>query len=259
MSLTAKFTLFTSLLCVIIISGVTFISHKIGKKALGKSIGERLEAIVSSAAPFIDGDLHNTIKGKEDVSSEAFLTLREQLRTIKAANNLREEVYTFRKVGNELHYIVMTNQDPLLGQTYAIRPEMTPTLAEGRSTFTPAYKDEHDSWISAYAPIFDSKGTQVGLLEADVKLGEFEQKVWEHSRELVIYGSIVGILAILLSYFLSKTITRKLNYLTDITERISLGHMEKAIVITGTDEVAKLGASLERMRESLIIAADMIQ
>ena len=258
MSLTVKFALFTSVLCLFIIAGISFLSFRLSRSALEASLGQRLEAIVRSGAIHIDGTLHDQIKSNEDVTGEAFKSIAAHLRKLKAANDLQTEVYTFRRTGEQLEFVVMTNEKPYVGDTYSIRKEMLPTLNEGKAVHTSVYSDVHGDWISAYAPIFDQNGQISGLLEADIKFDEFLELLKKDFYTVTLKGIGFALFAVLMSFLLAGTVTRKLNYLTDITEKISLGKMDTPIQMKGSDEVSRLGASLERMRESLKIAADLI-
>ena len=259
MSLTVKFALFTSTLCIAIIAGIIYLAYLDDYDKLEESIGQRLEAIVRSAAIEIDGTAHDQIKGPEDAETPAFITIRDHLRLIKQANDLSQEMYTFRRIGEQLQFIVMTHEKPFIGDTYEIRKEMHPTLNDGKPARTGLYHDTHGAWISAYAPIFDQNGQISGLLEADVRVDEFEALLREQAVALFVKGLGFVVLAVICSFLLARTVTKKLNYLTHITEKISLGKMDTPIQVKGSDEVAKLGSSLERMRESLKIAAEMIE
>jgi len=258
MSLKVKFALFTSLFCILIIVGIIYLAYLDDRRELEASIGMRLEAIVRSAAIEIDGTAHDQIKGPEDAESEAFLAIREHLRNFFFNDTATTEIYTFRRMGERLQFIVMTHEKPFIGDEYQIRQEMLPTLNDGKPGRTGLYTDTHGSWISAYAPIFDQNGQISGLVEADVRVDEFEALLRQDAIQLFTKGLGFVVLAIVGSFLLARTVTKKLNYLTDITQKISLGKMDTPIKVSGSDEVARLGTSLERMRESLKIAAEMI-
>ena len=258
MSLTLKFALFTSLLCAFIIGGISYLSYRMAYVDLETSLGQRLEAVVRSGAMQIDGNLHDQVQTMEDQNSQAFLSIRDYLHRLKRANDLQSPVYTFRQVGDELRFVVMTNERPFIGDPYQIRREMLPTLQKGMPTHTGVYEDENGGWISAYAPILDGDGHLAGLLEADIHVDHFIVILRGKFRRLLLKGLAFMVFAVFMSFLLAKTVTRKLNYLTRITEKISLGKTETPIVMKGKDEVSKLAASLERMRESLKIAAEMI-
>lgn len=262
MSLTVKFAVFTSLLCIGIIAGTSFLSYQMAHRDLVASLGEKLESIAATGALGIDGDLHETLhptkeNAAETHSSEAFLTIRDHLRAVKDSNKLKQEIYTFRREGGKLHYIVMTHERPYV-DTYDIKPEMLPTLNDGMSAHTGIYGDENGHWVSGYAPIRDAGGSVVGLLEVDLQVDEVVALTRDRFMA-VIYKSLAFVLIALVgSFLLAKGVTGKINHLTDVTEKISLGKMDTPILIGGNDEVARLGASLERMRESLKIAAELI-
>ncbi len=258
MSLTLKFSFFTSCLSLLIIAGVSFLSYQNSYSEFETSLGQRLEAIATTGAINIDGALHDQIKTEEDVQTPAFIEIRDHLRGIKDANNLKEELYTFRRVNEELEFVVMSHDKPFIGHTYSIRPEMLPTLSEGQPAHTGVYTDVHGSWISAYAPIFDSNNHVSGLLEVDIRVEEFLELTRKHAVTLISKSLVIALIAVVLSFALAKTVTRRITYLTDITEKISLGKIDMPINITGKDEVAKLGKALDRMRESIKIAAELM-
>jgi len=258
MSLSIKFTLFTSTLCILIIAAICFLAYQNAYHNVEVSVGERLEAIAATGAIGISGDLHDQVLVKGDETTEAFLSIREHLLAIKERNNLSQEVYTFRRVGEELEFVVMTNEKPFIGDTYSIREEMWPTLNEGRTAHTGVYRDAHGSWMSAYAPVLDSQGHFSGLLEVDIHVDEFLELTRRQFRILLVKGAAFAVLAVILSFFLAKTVTRRIVHLTEVTEKISLGRMDAPIRIKGSDEVAKLGRALDRMRESIKIASELI-
>lgn len=258
MKLSLKFALFTSVLCLVIIGAITYISYRISFRDVERSLGERLQAIVATGAIQIDGTLHDSVLTPEDADSEAFLTIRDQLRAIKEANGLAEEVYTFRRVGETLEFVVMTNEKPFIGATNKIHPAMWPTLNDARPAYTGVYTDAHGVWISAFAPVFDNDGNISGLLEADFEVGELLALVRKRSILLLIKAGAFGLLAVIASFLLATTVTRRIVRLTEATEKISLGRMDMPIDISGRDEVAKLASSLDRMRESVRVAAEML-
>ncbi|NIM17598.1 MAG: HAMP domain-containing protein [Candidatus Aminicenantes bacterium] len=253
-----KIMIFTILLVVITAGILIYFSYITSYADLEKAIGERLEAIASTGALMIDGDLHDQIKGPEDADSEAFKKLQKVLRDIKKKNNINTPVYTFRREEGKVKFIVMTQSKPFIGDTYDIREEMWPALNEGKSNHTKIFKDENGVWISAYAPIFDSNGNISGILDVDIKLTTFQQQLQEKVNRLAIISIIILVLGILLSFLLSRRLVKNLRYLTDVTKKISTGMMDRSIKVTSEDEVGELAESLERMRVSLKLAMEMI-
>ena len=254
-----KIMVFTFLLVVTTAVILIYFSYRTSYSDLEKSIGERLEAIASTGALMIDGDWHDQIKTNEDADTEAFKKLQKILRDIKEKNNINTPVYTFRREEGKVKFIVMTNLKPFIGDTYDIREEMWPALNEGKTSHTKIYKDENGIWLTAYAPIFDSNGQISGILDVDMKLETFLQELQTKRNRLLIISAIILATGILLSFLLSRRLVRDLRYLSDITEKISTGMMDRSIKIKSTDEVGELAESLERMRVSLKMAMEMIE
>lgn len=254
-----KIMLFTFVLLVISTGVLIYFSYHTAYVDLEKSIGLQLEAIATTGALMISGDLHDQVKTPEDADTEAFKTIQKVLRDIKTKNQLKEEVYTFRRVGEQVRFIVMSHEKPFIGDTYQIREEMWPTLNDGKSSHTGVFKDAHGVWISAYAPILDSNGSLSGILDVDIRLETFLEELAMKTRRLVIVSAVILAAAIFLSFLLSRRLVKKLRYLTDVTEKISTGLMERSIKIDSNDEVGELAESLERMRVSLKMAMEMIE
>ncbi len=236
-----------------------YFSYRTAYLDLEESLGQRLEAIAVTGALMLDGDLHDQIKTQEDADTEGFKKLQKVLRDIKEKNNLGTPVYTFRQEGKVLKYVTMTQEKTYIGDTYDIREEMWPVINEGKSNHTKIFKDEHGAWISAYAPIYDSKGNFTGFLDVDLHLDHFQEQLAEKIRPLVIVSVLILLFATALSFILSRRLVKDLRYLTDVTEKISTGLVERSIKVKSKDEIGELAESLERMRISLKLAIEMIE
>jgi len=113
--------------------------------------------------------------------------------------------------------------------------------------------------MTAYAPIFDSNGHISGILDVDIKLETFLLELQTKRNRLLIISAIILAVGILLSFLLSRRLVKDLRYLSNITEKISTGMMDRSIKIKSKDEVGELAQSLERMRISLKMAMEMIE
>ncbi len=67
----------------------------------------------------------------------------------------------------------------------------------------------------------------------------------------IIFGVVAAIAAGIMAFTITRSITRPLAYLVDVSDRISTGELDAVIQVNTKDEIAELGASLERMRVSL--------
>ena len=83
-----------------------------------------------------------------------------------------EHIYTFRLDGDSVRFTVFTHDEesvyrPKIGEGYTLQPGMLQVFKSGLPHVRDLYTDENGQWISAYAPIRDSQGNVVGLLEVD--------------------------------------------------------------------------------------------
>ncbi|MBI5247959.1 MAG: methyl-accepting chemotaxis protein [Desulfomonile tiedjei] len=72
------------------------------------------------------------------------------------------------------------------------------------------------------------------------------------ARQILIAGMVLtAVLAIVISYFLARSITKPLALAVDLAEGISQGILSKKLELEGRDEVGRLCSSLNRMAQSL--------
>src|SRR5690606_20067142 len=67
----------------------------------------------------------------------------------------------------------------------------------------------------------------------------------------IILVLLCGLIGITLGTFLVHSISRPIQQAIELTDRIAGGDFETKAMITGSDEMNRLGDSLERMRSSL--------
>src|SRR5437763_8340179 len=128
---------------------------------------DELLAIAKTTATQLNGDQIKTIRNEGDAKSAAFRSQRAVLAKAREANQLTpDQIYTFYRDGEQVRFGVMT-QDPFVGHTYELHPEMRTVFEKGIPNTTQLYTDSKDSWITAYAPIRDSSGKVVAILDVD--------------------------------------------------------------------------------------------
>lgn len=258
-SLRTKIMLLTVGLLVVSTVSLSYMTYTLIYQEQEKEIGIRLQAIAATGALLLSGDLHDKVRKPEDSRSAAFLKLRKILRKIKMQNKLETELYTFRRDGNRLRFIVMTNKTPYVGDTYQIKQEMLPALNDGKTAYTRIFRDQHGAWISAYAPIRNSKGKIVGILDVDHKLSTFMSELRDKMMWLMIFSIVLLVVGLFFSISLSGRLVNHLKRLTEAAKAISMNEIDTPVNIQSRDEVGDLSNSLERLRESLKIAMEMLE
>lgn len=254
-----KIMIFTFLLVVVTSGVLIYFTYKTSYDDLEKSLAQRLEGIAATGALMIDGDKHEQVWASKDPNSPEFKEIQKVLRGIKEKNNLKEEIYTFKRVGEEVRFVVMSHHGkPFVGDPYVLKKEMLPALNKGMPSHTSIFEDKQGTWISAYAPIYDSQGHIVGILDVDIHLEQFLENLSMKTRRLLIISAVILLVGLIISFLLSRRLVKHLKYLTAITEKISTGQVDRSIKVNSRDEVGELAESLERMRVSLKMAMEMI-
>ena len=246
---------------------VILLAFKSQRKALIQQFQLELLHIVNSTAIFIDGDAHQRINSNNFLDSDDFKKLREQLIEVKAVNMLAEEIYTLRypidkpkpkmlTPGEELEFVVMSNDLPeeelFVGDRYYVREEMLQTFEEGKPNATKLYVDQHGAWISAYAPVKNSNGEVVAILEADYRADNYFDQL---QQDMLLMGAIAVVsvlLSLILGSMLARKISKPLESLTSAATYISDSHFDHEIKIdNSTRELHDLTSAFDDMRGNL--------
>ncbi|HND48300.1 MAG TPA: hypothetical protein PKJ84_07240 [Anaerolineales bacterium] len=100
------------------------------------------------------------------------------------------------------------------------------------------YGDKFGSWVSAYAPITNSKGETVGALGIDFTSTYVNQVQEQILRSIYVAFSITYIILVVMVYFVAQFLTRPMVGLTRAAEQIGEGNYE-----TGLKYLSELGLS----------------
>jgi len=84
-----------------------------------------------------------------------------------------------------------------------------------------------------------------------ISLERVEARLASASRSVLVASLIALVLGILIGYPIARRLTRPLREMRRVAERFAAGDFGRRVAVTGGDEVAQLGASLNRMGEEL--------
>jgi PAS domain S-box-containing protein len=140
--------------------------------ALKESLQEKLMFAAGAVASNIDGDsfaqLHT---GDENTTN--FTLIQDQLRHVKEVNTDIHYIYTMRKNGTVIEFVVdgdhgISADAAKIGDTY---PQAEPELIAGFSGPSVDTRFTTDQWgtvLSGFSPIRDSSGAVVGIVGVDI-------------------------------------------------------------------------------------------
>ena len=235
------------------------------RSTLEAHLSEQLLSIVRSAAPLVDGDLHQLVSGGPDGAPrqrDEFEELRSQMVKVQTANGLSghgSPVYTFRKAADfkrthELEFVIMTTPDEhghwFVGNRYRATPHLLQALA-GVPAATHVYHDTEGDWISAAAPIRDSHGTIVGVLQADHHAEYFESEARRQALLILLIAMASIIAGGALAYVLARNLVRPIRTLMVANRALGTGQFSARIHESRSDEFGELFLTFNHMAEYL--------
>jgi signal transduction histidine kinase len=248
----------------------SLIAYRLKKQSLEASLAKELLAIVKTVAPLMDGDVHDRIRVGEVGSvslSDEFTRLQEQLVRVKEGNALLSRgspLYTLRKpddfvISGELEFVVMTDPDEsgqfFTGARYHAEPHLVTALA-GTAASTGVYRDDEGVWISAAAPIRNSFGSVVGVVQADRPVDFFYAEA--RAVALKIFGGAASSLTIgaALAFFFARSLTGPIRRLAKATEAVARGNFGYRVPETRSDELGDLARSFNGMATELMFGRE---
>ncbi|MCB9745218.1 MAG: HAMP domain-containing protein [Alphaproteobacteria bacterium] len=199
----------------------------------------------------VDGDLHRQVEQRGDASTPAFRTLRTQLRAVQEAAGLGTPVYTLARKGDATQFIGMTQEQAFLGDAYELRPGVKATFEGGGAGTEGPYADAHGQWISAWAPILDSRGEVVAVLQVDAAVDDLLLEIRNRDIQRLLIALATALAAVLINVPVSRGIARPVEQVAAAARRIEGGDLDVALPEAGEDEVGQLVRSVNRMARGL--------
>lgn len=118
----------------------------------------------------------------------------------------------------------------------------------GRYTGRVSYSDSNI--ISVSVPL-ESRGKQVGVLRYISSLKEVDRAIRVKSVSFALFGFLVILFSILLSKILTKSIIKPINSLAKTAEKMAKGDMEVRAKENDTDEIGRLGMTLNLLTDNI--------
>lgn len=207
----------------------------------------RLAGIANSLALQIDGDIHEKIfetnKVKDAIirndQDSLYLSLHTLLRSNHEANMLKSPVYTISMNDSGMFYEFGVTSDSV---PYYRHPYNTyhSTLNDQYKTggMIPAYEDEFGMWLSAFAPIKNTRGKTVAVVMVDEKLDIFLKSVRTELMKAFIFSLVMfGVTIALLLWQMRKILTKE--------------QKDKNIIEAANKEINRMNAELSIVNEKL--------
>ena len=225
-----------------------------------ENLQNELKAIASTAALEIDGDLHEMIREPGDANGAAYRLLKGQLAKVQRANDVAyDHIYTFYKDGDQVRFAVMLHPEPFVGDPYTLQPMMESVFEDAAMVATELYEDEHGRWISAYAPIRNSTGEVVGLLEVDKDSKAYFAEFRKVTQLTIAVGLLgLAITSILGWLVLQRVVIGPMSKVHSGMQALGRQEFQHRVELKTGDEFEELGHTLNSMAKELN-AANRVQ
>ena len=243
-----------------------------------KNLRNDLLATAQTAAAGIDGDAHTALFASGEIDDATYTQIATFLRSVKKTSPRASGVYTYLQLPGEPDQVrlvvsaalppdaqpeinatanlsecfqIPSSSRPALGEVYTW---ISPAMLEGTrvsSVETELLPDDWGTWLSGYAPIFNSKGEPVGAVGVDMcaqNVIELQQNI---RRSMVIALTVSLLILIVIVWLLATGVTRPVLALTRVADRIGAGEYDQdfsSLYKTRVqDEVDKLASVFELM------------
>ncbi|GEM_PF-2219040 len=248
--LVVKFAILLSLLMFIAIVSAGLLNYNKNVNLILKNLQNQLQLAANTLAISIDGDQYKKLIGKPSIGTPEYQAVLHSLQQFMVNKYLgfdEDGIYTFRRISEDsLEFTVMLHSQ-YVGNHYKIRPEMLPTLEEGIPSYTGIYEDEQGTWVSAYAPITDSRNQIVGIVEVDFKNNVYLMAVKDEIYSIMIF-SIIGIgIGIIIAIMLSRVISSPIEKVARAALQFSQGNLDVQVPETTRDEIGLLARAFNYM------------
>jgi methyl-accepting chemotaxis protein len=219
-------------------------------------------SIAATAAAMLDPEVHQKIRTRVDQESPDYKKLEAELRRARDANRRRDlyvkYIYSMRPYP----------QDPRTAEFVLDAEEggvNKSNVGDIYKTTNPNYvvrfndfqadeefvSDQWGLWLTANAPIRDTRNETVGAVGVDVSATEAIQRL----RGLLWNGAVALGTSLIFAYFLaslaSRRIARPLNTIRDAVERIAAGDYSQTLKLASRDEFGEVATALNKMTRGL--------
>lgn len=257
-SLRTRLAIVLIVLAAFFAAGVSYVLYINFKQELRESLRHRLQNITTIAALQQDGDDLISVQASGD---ESFNRIHDRNVRIKQSDPELRFVYTMRHDEQGIYFIVdarLSPDEPDISEFGDRYEEPSDLLSANFNTMRSTliepdfYTDEFGTFLSAYAPIFSSDGTPVGVLGIDISANTIlAQERGFLLRLFIIYLSTLPLLFIagfISANYLAGPIVR----LRDAANKISTGDFSYRITnIPETRELAELAVDFNAMTANL--------
>lgn len=213
--------------------------------------------ITKAAALLIDGDKFEKLCISQDADSKFYREVREKLQALNVSieNGM---LYTIADLGGGDYTYIIDGSDAYVELGYKQKKsdfaeEARLTFENGKAhTSEPYYVETFSKqYISAFAPILNSKEEVVGIIEYDYEGDELEQNIKALTYLIIGIASIAILLSIVINYIALTIFFKPISTLVERIEDLAKGNLGVIIDTRKSDEIGKINKALAQTVDTL--------
>ena len=254
-SIQNRLILYFLILCLTINIFVGFMQYKNSTERMMSDIKTRVEELAIAASLLVDGNKHSLLQGKDDQNTDTYNEIRDILGNFQSKANVAY-IYTLREIDeNTTEFIVDASQDEpaQLGYEYDYLPAMRMAFKGKANSDEELYTDEWGTFLSGYAPVFDSSGKVDSIVGVDIDALYIINQKKEINNEIIFNILLSIFITVLLALFLARSIVKPIRFLVHKFENLSEsgGDLTNKISINTEDELQDLGDALNKFIDNI--------
>ena len=254
-SIQNRLILYFLILCLTINIFVGFMQYKNSTERMMSDIKTRVEELAIAASLLVDGNKHSLLQGKDDQNTDTYNEIRDILGNFQNKANVAY-IYTLREIDeNTTEFIVDASQDEpaQLGYEYDYLPAMRMAFKGKANSDEELYTDEWGTFLSGYAPVFDSSGKVDSIVGVDIDALYIINQKKEINNEIIFNILLSIFITVLLALFLARSIVKPIRFLVHKFENLSEsgGDLTNKNNINTEDELQDLGDALNKFIDNI--------
>ncbi len=146
--------------------------------------------------------------------------------------------------------LVDTDQNPAVMENHGTRPEMVEALNGGRGMSTRFSNTLQMNLMYVAVRVTDNNNI-LGLVRTSIPVAFVDEEIAQARTRAVLVGLFIAVLAALISYIVSRNISRPLIELKDGARRFSDGDFDRRLAVSNTEEIGGLALAMNQMAGQL--------
>lgn len=234
-------------------------------------------SIASSVSLLINEQVHSKLLKPEDMKSKDYQEIRDRLRNLQKCFPQIRYVYTMVKTGKpDIWKFIIDATEPkdengdgkiselegttMLGEEFDVSPY--PEMQQAFSGASAGRHIEQDKWgwfLSAYSPLYNSKGMATAIVGIDVSAKTIQQERDKLKKRIFVIFGFSVIISLIMSAILSSSVISPVLKVIKTSKLISEGKYETIIADKRKDEIGELILSINEMSKNIKRTVDKLK